>query len=69
MNKAGFNANPRVATAAPSGDTVRMHETGDVTKVREVPMMEAGDWSDGLDLFLKLVMRQPFPANDRQWHR
>ena len=37
--------------AAPSGDMVRMHETVDVTKVREVPMMETREWGKGLDLF------------------
>ena len=29
---------------------VRMHETVDVTKVREAPMMEPRGWGKGLDL-------------------
>ena len=53
---------PQTATAAPSGDMVRMHETVDVTKVREVPMVEPKDWGMCLDLFFKLMMRAPFPA-------
>ena len=56
---------PQTATAAPSGDMVRMRETVDVTKVREVPMMEPKDWGIGLDLFFKLMMRAPFPAGNR----
>ena len=47
---------------APSGDMVRMRETVDVTKVREVPMMESRDWRKGLDLFKRLMMRAPFLA-------
>ena len=62
MNKVGLNApQPKVAASAPSGDTVCMHETVDVTKVRDVPMVELSGRAKGLELFLKLVLCEPFP--------
>ena len=56
-----MGAQPRMAVALPSGDTVRMHETVDVTKVREAPMMDIADWNQGIELFVKLMMREPLP--------
>ena len=50
------------AAAAATGDMVRMHETVDSTRVREVPMMLEKDRSTGLKLFFKLMHREPFPA-------
>lgn len=55
----GVNAVQQTTIAAPSGDMVRMHETVDVTKIREVPMMESRDWEKGLD-FLKLFVHKFF---------
>ena len=46
----------------PHGDMVRMHETVDIARVREVPMMSTKDRMVGLDLFFKLMHRVPFPA-------
>ena len=48
------------AEAQPSGDMVRMRETVDVTKVREIPMFDAAIMKKGLLLFNKFVMREPF---------
>ena len=45
----------------PTGDVVRMHETVDVTKVREVRMIDAAIMHKGILLFLKFMMREPFP--------
>lgn len=56
-----MGSQPRTTAAIPTGDYVRMDETVDVTEVREVPMMEVSDWNKGLELFLKLMMREPFP--------
>ena len=53
---------PHTATAASSCDMVRMHETVDVARVREVSMMSPKDRMIGLDLFFKLMHREPFPA-------
>ena len=38
-----------------------MHETVDVAKVREAPMMDTADWNVGIELFKKLMPREPFP--------
>ena len=56
---------PKPAEAAApvfSGEIVRLHETVDFTRVRDVPMMTSKDHLDGLDLFCKLMHRPPFPA-------
>ena len=41
---------------------MRLHETVDFTRVREVQMMTEKDRLIGLDLFHKLMHREPFPA-------
>ena len=38
-----------------------MHETVDVTKVWEVPMMDVADWNAGIEFFAKVMIREPFP--------
>ena len=58
------NTMPQTIAALPTGDMVRMHETVDVTKVREAPMIEQREWGKGLDLFKRLMMRAPFPAEN-----
>ena len=58
----GASTVQQTIAAAPSGDMVLMHETADVTKVREVPMMGKPEWGKGLGLFKRLMMRAPFPA-------
>ena len=55
-------AAPPSAAPAPTGETVRLHETVDFTRVREVQMMTEKDRLIGLDLFHKLMHREPFPA-------
>ena len=56
---------PPAATTPPaavfSGEMVRLHETVDYTRVREVQMMTETARLDGLELFLKLMLREPFP--------
>ena len=41
---------------------MRLHETVDFTRVRDVQMMTETDRLNGLDLFYKLMHREPFPA-------
>ena len=53
---------PETAAPAPSGEIVRLHETVDFTRVRDVQMMSSKAHLDGLDIFCKLMHRQPFPA-------
>ena len=38
-----------------------MHEAVDVAKVREVPMIDAATMNKRIQLFLKYMMREPFP--------
>ena len=40
---------PPSAVLPPVGDTVKMHETVDVAKVREVPIMDIKDWNDAFE--------------------
>jgi len=55
-------AAPPAAAPAPAGEIVRLHETVDFARVRDVPMMTTKDRLTGLDLFFKLMHREPFPA-------
>ena len=59
MDRAKTSSPP--AVQPPEGDTVRMHETVDVTKVREAPVMDMTLWDIGFDRCGVMVMREPFP--------
>ena len=48
-------AAPPTAAPAPAGEIVRLHETVDCARVREVQMMTTKDRLLGLDLFFKLM--------------
>ena len=56
------NVAPPVAAPASCGETVRLHETVDCTRVREVQMMTPKARGLGLDLFGKLMHRELFSA-------
>ena len=58
-------AAPPAAAPAPAGEIVRLHETVDFTRVREVHMMTSKEHLTGLDLFYKLMHREPFPPKSR----
>lgn len=53
------------AAAQPSSDMVRMDETVDVTKAREIPMIDAAIMNKGLLSCKRFVMREPFPEERR----
>ena len=55
-------ASPPAAAPAPAVEVARLHETVDFTRVRDVPMMTTKDRLIGLDLFFKLMHREPLPA-------
>ena len=48
-------AAPPAAAPAPAGEVVRLHETVDFARVRDVPMMSDKDRLNGLDLFFKVM--------------